>query len=59
MEPNDHPSEANPVETGYYRPLVLVSYMFDYFLYGNSALGFHVTNLVLHALAVALLEPVR
>ena len=32
-----------------YRPLVSLTYFFDYYLWGLSARGFHLTNLLLHA----------
>jgi hypothetical protein len=42
-------------ETGlrYYRPLTLVTYSFDFLIGGWSAKGYHLTDLTLHALAVA------
>ncbi|MBI2840560.1 MAG: hypothetical protein HYX75_19775 [Acidobacteria bacterium] len=40
---------------GYYRPLVTLSYMGDYALWGLNPLGFHLTNVVLHAAASVLL----
>lgn len=36
---------------GYYRPIVAVSYMLDYALWGPRPLGFHLTNAALHALS--------
>ena len=38
----------------YYRPLQTVSYMVDYFLWGELPAGFHVTNILFHVLAVIL-----
>jgi hypothetical protein len=35
----------------YFRPLVVVSFVVDWFLYGASAFGCHLTNLALHAAA--------
>ncbi len=43
------------VEHKFYRPLQLVSYLFDYSLWGENVVGYHLTNLLLHicvALAV-------
>ncbi|MFH1982589.1 MAG: tetratricopeptide repeat protein [Pseudomonadota bacterium] len=34
--------------TGYYRPLVSLSYALDYRLWGNNPIGFRTTNLILH-----------
>ncbi|MEO6785997.1 MAG: hypothetical protein ABI318_07680 [Chthoniobacteraceae bacterium] len=39
----------------YYRPLQNLSYMLDYWLWGNSTLGYHCTNVLIHALAAWLL----
>jgi hypothetical protein len=38
----------------YFRPLVVVSFAIDRLLYGESAAGYHLTNLVLHATATLL-----
>lgn len=40
-------------ETGLYRPLTIVSYTFN-FLFGKSPAGFHVVNILIHALNVFL-----
>ncbi len=40
---------------GYYRPLVTISYMVDHALWGLNPLGFHLTNVFLHAAASVLL----
>jgi len=37
--------------TGYYRPLVNLSYTLDYKIWGNCGPGFRVTNLILHMAA--------
>ncbi|MBT5964817.1 MAG: tetratricopeptide repeat protein [Gemmatimonadetes bacterium] len=37
-----------------YRPIVLTSYAFDYAIHGNKAVGFHVTNVLLHLVCVLL-----
>jgi tetratricopeptide (TPR) repeat protein len=39
----------------YYRPVQNLSYMLDYWLWGNLRLGFHCTNVLIHALAAWLL----
>ena len=36
--------------TNFYRPLVSVSFMWDYFLWGKFTFGYHLTNVVLHLL---------
>ena len=41
--------------TGYYRPLVNLTYWMDYSLWGMNACGFRITNLVLHLLSCLLL----
>jgi len=49
-------SPASPgavVAHAYYRPLVTLSFMLDHQLHGLSPRGFHLTNLLLHLLAVA------
>lgn len=42
----EHANEQ--VKYGYYRPVITVSYMFDYALWGVDPTGYHLTNLVLH-----------
>ncbi|MBI4537607.1 MAG: tetratricopeptide repeat protein [candidate division NC10 bacterium] len=42
------------VTLGYYRPLVTLSYRFDRLLWGVNPAGYHLTNLVWHILATAL-----
>ena len=37
--------------TGYYRPLINLTYFIDYQLWGMDPVGFHVSNLVFHILA--------
>ena len=34
-------------KTGYYRPILIVSYMFDYVLWKRNPFGFHLTNVLL------------
>jgi hypothetical protein len=36
---------------GLWHPLIWLSFMFDYHLYGLNAGGYHVTNLILHILS--------
>ncbi|MBI4831487.1 MAG: tetratricopeptide repeat protein [Candidatus Lindowbacteria bacterium] len=45
---------TQPVARGYYRPLILLSYAIDYSLWGLRPAGFHLTNILWHALASAL-----
>lgn len=48
-------SQSNqPSARGYYRPVVLLSYAIDYVLWGGRPFGFHLTNILLHAVATAL-----
>jgi Flp pilus assembly protein TadD len=47
--------DAGSYHTGYYRPLVNVTYWLDYKLWGMSAPGFRTTNLILHILSCLLL----
>ncbi len=37
-----------PFLTGYYRPLVLISFYLDHRVWGLCAVGFHLTNIILH-----------
>ncbi len=39
-------------QSGFYRPVVNVFWKSDWYLYGNSARGYHVTNMLLHILVV-------
>lgn len=41
--------------TGYWYPLIWLSFMFDYQLFGLNAGGYHLTNLILHILSTLLL----
>ena len=45
------PWDLHGVEHTFYRPLVILSYALDGRLYGASAVGYHATNLLLHAAA--------
>jgi hypothetical protein len=40
--------DADGYHTGYYRPLIYLSYSIDYMLWGLHAPGFRITNLLLH-----------
>lgn len=46
---------ASGSPSGLYRPVILLSYWFDSVLYGRDAQGYHITNLIVHALASMLL----
>ena len=39
----------------FYRPVQELSYMADYFLWGNDPMGFHLTNIILHTTCAILL----
>ena len=41
---------ADPHRSGYYRPLILVSYFVDASLWGDRPAGFHATNVLFHIL---------
>ncbi len=43
-----------PVAYDYYRPMVLVSYLADYAIWGLRPTGWHFSNILLHAVASAL-----
>jgi thioredoxin-like negative regulator of GroEL len=45
-------TETESGSSNYYRPLVTLSYMVDYALYGLRPAGYHVTNLVIHTVGV-------
>ena len=47
-------TNADSYHTGYYRPLINLSYWIDYKLWGMNASGFRATNLILHMLCGAL-----
>ena len=42
---------SQPSARGYFRPLILLSYAVDYAIWGPNPLGFHITNMLWHALA--------
>lgn len=43
-------------QSGYYRPLVTLSFALDHRLHGDNAAGFHLTNVLLHALNALLVH---
>jgi len=50
-------SQSNqPSARGYYRPAVLLSYALDYAVWGKNPAGFHLTNMLLHSIAAALVS---
>ncbi|MFC1862352.1 tetratricopeptide repeat protein [Thermodesulfobacteriota bacterium] len=42
--------DSHPMHTGYYRPLLNLSYTLDLKIWGLSGPGFRITNLILHSL---------
>ena len=50
-----HEFDARGYHTGYYRPLLNLTYFIDYKLWGLSAPGFRVTNLFLHIICCFIL----
>ena len=46
---------VNGVNSGLYRPLLLVSVMIDSLLFGDWAAGYHLMNILLHVLATVML----
>jgi hypothetical protein len=49
---SEEPAEL--LANAYFRPIVTLSYMVDYQLWGLDARGYHLTSLLLHLVAVAL-----
>lgn len=45
-------TETEAGTSNYYRPLVTLSYMIDYALFGADPAGYHATNIVIHAVGV-------
>ena len=45
-------TETDAGSSNYYRPLVTLSYVIDYAIFGASASGYHITNVVLHTVNV-------
>lgn len=50
-----HAFSTHREEGVYYRPVLMVSYFIDYAVWGVNPLGYHLTNVLLHAGAVVLL----
>ena len=46
-----HAFTTHRAESGYYRPVLLVSYILDYQIWGLNPSGYHLTNLLLHCCA--------
>src|SRR5207248_7328511 len=46
---------GSPGATGYYRPLMLLAYLFCFSLFGAHAFAFHALNILLHAAVVVIL----
>ena len=46
--------ESGPVLYDYYRPVVLISYLVDYSIWGLNPKGWHLTNIIMHGAAAAL-----
>jgi len=44
------PYHQNTPQTSLYRPLVMASFMMKYTFFGNSPAGFHVINIIIHAI---------
>src|SRR5262249_36459551 len=47
-----HVFTTHRAESGYYRPLVLVSFIVDYQVWGLNPFGYHLTNLLVHLCTV-------
>ena len=45
-----HLASSSPNVNNFYRPIQDLSYMVDYFLWAYEPMGFHLTNIILHAL---------
>ena len=50
-----HVFSTHRAESAYYRPLLLVSFIIDYRLWGLNPFGFHLVNVLLHAAAALVL----
>lgn len=46
-----HPYNFFTEETGLYRPISMLSFGINFFLFGKSPISFHVVNIILHAIA--------
>ena len=51
----EHKKSVQGKGIGYYRPVVILSYMLDYKIWGLNAKGFHYTNILLHSINSVLL----
>ncbi|NQV04731.1 MAG: tetratricopeptide repeat protein [Candidatus Omnitrophica bacterium] len=49
-----HLYEGGEMESNFYRPVQLLSYMIDYSLWGLRPFGYHLTSLLLHSINTAL-----
>jgi len=49
-----HAFTSHRAESGYYRPVLLVSYILDYQVWGLNPSGYHLTNLLLHCCAAVI-----
>ncbi|MFC1838822.1 glycosyltransferase family 39 protein [Thermodesulfobacteriota bacterium] len=47
--------DRSEFHTGYYRPLINLTYRLDYIIWGTNAAGFRATNLVLHLISCFIL----
>ncbi len=43
-------TDEEPFKYGYFRPVITISYMIDYAIWGENSYGFHLTNLLLHTI---------
>jgi Flp pilus assembly protein TadD len=43
-------TEEEEFRYGYYRPIITLSYMLDYAIWGKNPYGYHITNLVVHTI---------
>lgn len=44
----------DPIPYGYYRPVITLSYLVEYHLWGLAPFGYHATNVLLHAVSTIL-----
>lgn len=47
--------QDNARKYGYFRPVITITFMIDYAIWGLNASGFHISNIVFHTLATVLL----
>jgi tetratricopeptide (TPR) repeat protein len=43
-------TDEEPFKYGYFRPVITISYMIDYAIWGENSYGFHLTNLLVHTI---------